>query len=214
MAEKEYIVTLKKGVDADKFNSEMTASSGTGNIPNRTVDVANARPKSIRNTHYGLEESEAQDLKNDPRVEDVEVPPDKIPNAVIGHDATRSGTYNKTTSSTGTFQNWGLIRCQNETNNYGTGTTTSDNYNFTADGTGVDFIVQDSGIQTDHPEFQDSSGSNRWSTVDWYTASGVSGTQNVNHDRDYDGHGTHCAGIAVGKTFGHAQGAKIYAQKL
>ena len=30
MAEKEYIVTLKKGVDADKFNSEMTASSGTG----------------------------------------------------------------------------------------------------------------------------------------------------------------------------------------
>ena len=33
MAEKEYIVTLKKGVDADKFNSEMTASSGTGKIP-------------------------------------------------------------------------------------------------------------------------------------------------------------------------------------
>ena len=79
MAEKEYIVTLKKGVDADKFNSEMTASSGTGNIPNRTVDVANARTKSIRNTHYGLEDSEALDLKNDPRVEDVEVPPDKIP---------------------------------------------------------------------------------------------------------------------------------------
>ena len=214
MAEKEYIVTLKKGVDADKFNSEMTASSGTGNIPNRTVDVANARTKSIRNTHYGLEDSEAQDLKNDPRVEDVEVPPDKIPDVVIGHDATRSGTYNKTTSSSGTFQNWGLIRCQNQTNNYGTGTTTSDNYNFTADGTGVDFIVQDSGIQTDHPEFQDSGGSNRWSTVDWYTASGVSGSQNANHDRDYDGHGTHCAGIAVGKTFGHAQGAKIYGQKL
>ena len=114
MAEKEYIVTLKKGVDADKFNSEMTASSGTGNIPNRTVDVANARTKSIRNTHYGLEDSEAQDLKNDPRVEDVEVPPDKIPDVVIGHDATRSGTYNKTTSSSGTFQNWGLIRCQNQ----------------------------------------------------------------------------------------------------
>jgi len=214
MAEKEYIVTLKKGVNADEFNSEMTASSGSGNIPNRTVDVANARTKSIRNTHYGLEDSEALDLKNDPRVEDVEVPPDQIPNAVIGHDATRTGTYNKTTSASGTYQNWGLIRCQNETNNYSTGTTTSDNYNFTADGTGVDFIVQDSGIQTDHPEFQDSGGSNRWSTVDWYTASGVSGSQNANHDRDYDGHGTHCAGIAVGKTFGHAQGAKIYGQKL
>ncbi len=214
MAEKEYIVTLKKGVDADEFNSEMIASSGAGKIPNRTVDVANARPLSQRNTHYGLEDSEALDLKNDSRVEDVEVPPDKIPNAVIENQAYQDGTFTKTSSSTGTYHNWGLIRCQNTTNNYATGTTTSDNYNYTADGTGVDFICQDGGIQTDHPEFQDSSGSTRWATVNWYTASGVSGTQNANHDRDYSGHGTHCAGIAVGKTFGHAKNAKVYAQKV
>ena len=43
MSEKEYIVTLKKDVDYDAFNAEMIASTGAGDIPNRTVDVANAR---------------------------------------------------------------------------------------------------------------------------------------------------------------------------
>ena len=42
MSEKEYIVTLKAGVDYDAFNTEMVASTGAGDIPNRTVDVANA----------------------------------------------------------------------------------------------------------------------------------------------------------------------------
>ena len=59
MDEKEYIVTLKKGVEYDQFNQEMIASTGAGDIPNRTVDVANPRPASQRNTHYALTEEEA-----------------------------------------------------------------------------------------------------------------------------------------------------------
>ena len=39
-------------------------------------------------------------------------------------------------------------------------------------------------------------------------------TQNANHYRDYDGHGTHCAGITAGKTFGWAKDAKIYSLKV
>ena len=50
--------------------------------------------------------------------------------------------------------------------------------------------------------------------IDWYTASGLFGTQNANHYRDRDGHGTHCAGITAGKTYGWAKGAHIYSQKL
>ena len=37
----------------------MIASTGAGDIPSRTVDVANARPGSQRNTHYALTDEEA-----------------------------------------------------------------------------------------------------------------------------------------------------------
>ena len=74
MSEKEYIVTLNKGVDYAQFNQDMIASTGAGDIPNRTVDVANARPGSQRNTHYALTDEEALALKNDSRVLDVAIP--------------------------------------------------------------------------------------------------------------------------------------------
>ena len=60
---KEYIVGLAKGVDFEKFNNEMIATTGQGVIPNRTVDVANQRPLSKRLTHYYLTEEEANDLE-------------------------------------------------------------------------------------------------------------------------------------------------------
>ena len=57
-------------------------------------------------------------------------------------------------------------------------------------------------------------GQTRMRQIDWYGASGLSGTQNANHYRDADGHGTHVAGIATGKTYGWAKGAHVYSQKL
>jgi subtilisin family serine protease len=51
--------------------------------------------------------------------------------------------------------------------------------------------------------------------IDWFADSGIVGeTQDENFYTDYDGHGTHCAGISVGKTFGWAKNARVYAQKL
>jgi subtilisin family serine protease len=107
-----------------------------------------------------------------------------------------------------------LIRSSNATNVYGTGTTTALNYTYTLDGTGVDVVIQDSGLQIDHPEFQDGSGNTRVQQIDWGSYSGGAFTQNANHYRDYDGHGTHCAGIACGKTYGWAKEARVYSQKL
>jgi len=52
MSEKEYVVTLNKGTDYAQFNQEMIASTGAGDIPDRTVDVADAREKSTRNSGY------------------------------------------------------------------------------------------------------------------------------------------------------------------
>ena len=62
--------------------------------------------------------------------------------------------------------------------------------------------------------FTDGNGVTRFKAIDWYSASGVSGTQSANHYRDYDGHGTHVASTAVGRTMGWAKDANIYALKV
>ena len=45
----------------------------------------------------------------------------------------------------------------------------------------------DSGIQADHPEFQDANGNTRVQQIDWYAASGLTGTMPPGHYTDYDG---------------------------
>ena len=95
MSEREYIVTLKKGVDYEAFNQEMIEETGAGNIPNRSATVANARPGSQRNTHYALTDDEATDLRNDDRVVDVAIPPEQDENLEIGLTATYKVTFIK-----------------------------------------------------------------------------------------------------------------------
>ena len=60
-----------------------------------------------------------------------------------------------------------------------------------------------------------SSGYSRVQEIDWYQAqSVVSGTLPAGFYTDYDGHGTHCAGIAAGKTYGWAKNSRIYSIKI
>lgn len=213
MSEKEYIVTLHKNVDCAGFYQEMKQHTGNNHIPCRCVDVANERPASQRNTHYFLTDIEAESLRNDPRVLAVELRPDLREDISIGVDAIQTGNFNKTQVVTGDFINWGLKRSNESTNTY-SGDTVTGGYNYTLDGSGVDIVIQDSGIQADHPEFQDAQGNSRIQQIDWYTASGLSGTQPEDFYTDFDGHGTHVAAIAVGKTYGWAKNARIYSVKI
>lgn len=217
MAEREYIVTLNKGVDYAAFDAEMIASTGAGDIPQRTVDVTNARPLSTRNTHYALTDEEAATLRNDPRVTAVEIPPEQRDDIELVPYATQIGTTMDRTGSTSNNErvNWGLLRCDNPTNPY---TTTAvpagKNHTYNLDGSGVDIVIQDSGIEYSHPEFNDALGRSRVQLIDWYQRSGLPGVQNANHYRDYDGHGTHCAGIAAGKNYGWAKNSQIFSVKV
>jgi subtilisin family serine protease len=213
---KQYNVALKEGIDYDGFWNDMESDTDGGKlyIPNRAVEFTNERPASLRQCWYLLTDEEAELLRQDDRVFCVEIPPEFRTDIVMMPTATQTGDFTKTTSDSGAYLNWGLIRSSNATNVYGTGTTTALNYTYTLDGTGVDVVIQDSGLQVDHPEFLNSVGTTRVQQINWGSYSGGAFTQNANHYRDYDGHGTHVAGIACGKTYGWAKEARVYSQKL
>jgi subtilisin family serine protease len=343
--EKEYIVVVKRGIDLDAFDSELAATTGMGPIPNRSVEVANPRIGSKRMTHWMLTDEEAEVLKGDLRVLSVEIPPDQRDDVIMMRSASQSGTFYRsiggTSPTVNQYVNWGLRRCIEKTNPYGNNNTIAGNYDYALDGTGVDVVIQDSGIDPNHPEWNNTSiqlidtvkggtatlnfvdnnratydlyvpyfgfaipnylasttgdpawasgqydgaeflirfvlangetiernrifggvgtgtvttekntfeigtdgtiaieqtnedlrlelatsaqkgeiqlwllsGGSRLRQIDWYTVSGISGTQSTEHYRDRDGHGSHCAGIAAGSTYGWAKGANIYSQKL
>ena len=216
--EKEYIVVVHRGIDLEAFDAELSASSGAGPIPNRSVDVANPRAGSKRMTHWMLTEEEASTLQNDERVLSVEIPPEQRDDIQLIKNASQTGVFYRTISgaalTTPSYINWGLRRCIETTNVYGSNNTVAGDYDYALDGTGVDVVIQDSGIDPNHPEWEDKDGVSRLQQIDWYTESGLSGVQSTNYYRDADGHGTHCAGISAGKTYGWAKGAHIYSQKL
>lgn len=215
--EKEYVIGLNRGIDTNQFWQDVEKITTLDNIPNRAIEVANPRSGSNRLTHYYLTDEEAEMIRQDERVYCVEIPANQRDDISIGFRATQTENFTKANNgvdAVGSARNWGLLRSRYNYNNYGTSTDLSGSYYYTLDGEGVDIVIQDSGIQKDHPEFTNKNGISRVQEINWYTASGMTGSQSAYLYTDYDGHGTHVAGIAAGKTFGFAKEARIYAQKL
>ena len=211
--EREYNVILNKGVDYHAFWQEMeTVGQRSSAVPERAVTIVNDRSVMQRQCHYALTDAEAEALRLDPRVLAVEIPPEQQPDLIAVPCAVQRGNWSFFADYSVAL-NWGMFRC-----------VTSDNSNYyqaddgefpyMLDGTGVDVVVQDSGCQTDHPEWQDANGVSRFQVIDWFAASGVPGTQSVNFYSDYYGHGTHATGTVAAKTYGWAKNARIYAMHI
>jgi subtilisin family serine protease len=215
-----YNVALNEGVDYDAFWTEIeTDGSGSTYVPQRGVDIVNARPTSLRQCWYDLTDAEAEKLRNDPRVYSVNIPPEFRDDIHIMPSASQTGLYYKGPNTGSPYPsnptdnlgiNWGLFRLNSTINNTTSTTSGTLTYDYPLDGTGVDVVIMDGGCQVDHPDFQDANGVTRVQQIDWFAESGVVGTMPATFYTDNDGHGTHCTGIAAGKTYGRAKNSRIY----
>lgn len=206
MTTRHYVVLVKDNIDLAQFWNEMeTGVSASPYMPKRPVTIINSRDLFPRLCEYELTDAEADALRNDPRVAEVDIPVDKNPDVVIGPMAVQTGNFSRVvTSPWDNYINWGLTRHVNidATNN------STAQYQYTLDGTGVDVLISDSGIQVDHPEFTDANGTSRVRQIEWGTI--YSPLQYKGGYIDNDGHGTNVAGIATGKTYGWAKNSDIY----
>jgi len=232
---KEYIVVLKDGINFDDVWADIeNPTLGLPHIPDRPVSIARERTMFPRLCEYELTDDEAEKLKNDPRILDVEEPVRNLPNVnpirtAVQNPYAYGGNFNKQAGSnpgsylyTGEYANsinWGLIAHSSQSNPFGvnttgsTGLTTSSNYNYVADGSNVDVIINDTGIQVNHPEFTNNVGASRILNINWNSIATTLGITGIDWNslsyNDTDGHGTNVAGIATGKTYGWAKNANV-----
>ena len=107
--EREYSVIVNAGVDLKELEAELTASTGSGPIPNRSVDIANPRPGSRRQTHFALTDEEAKELSKDSRIMAVEIPPEQRDDIQIGLHATQTGQFTRTDTLNQNYVNYLLL---------------------------------------------------------------------------------------------------------
>ena len=212
------VVTLNKGVDVDAFIEEMNSAGNTSPyVPSRAVEIYNLKEDSLRNVDFVMTRGEMEQLKQDPRVQACRFGT-KLENGMIAEpftqDISRPYTRTNTYLPGNVDMPWQLLNTYKTTNQYTSSTNVNYAAQFTALGKGVDFVIQDTGLQVDHPEFTDSDGVSRVKQINWYTETGISGSMPPNFYTDTYGHGTHCAGTAVGKTYGFAKEADIYVMTI
>jgi len=222
---KEWIVTLHRKEDLESFYEDMETPGGNLFIPDRAVDVSKRREIS-RNTHYMLTHDEAEMVKADDRVWNVEL-------AELINVLTRpnyeivNGQFDKRWQADANDINWGLLRQSEDSNRSNWGDdgvpsiTTS--LSITASGKNVDVVIVDGHIDPAHPEFavnSDGSGGSRVVQYNWFQNNIGSGTGTYVYDRsgsytnvadvDDNNHGCHAGGTVAGNTQGWARDANVY----
>ena len=211
MSEKHYVVSLHKGVDKEQFLNELNTSTSITDIPDRQVTTVNARPISKRMLEVALTDEEATALLKDSRVGGVNEP-------LVWDDEwldyEQAGTFIRNDTAT-SRDNWGFKRHVQESNPWGAGSQTGDiggSHDYHLDGSGIDYIHQETKFRYDHEEWQDKNGNSRLQQFQWNTLPNCSSIATLDYTNSASSsyHATHCAGTAVGKTYGWAKNANIY----
>lgn len=220
---REYIITVKDPTvwDTGLWNELTVDGLGDNFIPKRPLEVLNERPFNDFSAHFNLTDEEAEQIRQDNRIAFVELQADLQEGVKKEHFGTRATyTYDKSNSTTNTMKNWGLLRSSRTSNPFASSTAVNVGFTYNLDGTGVDIIVVDSGVEAGHPEFAvnpDGSGGSRVVDFNWASL-GVPGTASAasigGYLGDSDGHGSNCASIAAGNTCGWASGAAIYSIRI
>jgi subtilisin family serine protease len=207
-----YFVVVDHPDYKDEIHEELKSSAGSDTIPDREVICTNPLPGSEYSGLFMLTDSEAEQLKTDPRVLDVHRIPEEVGIEKATHGI-RTGQFDRSSASvTSGMRNWALSRCINTFDNFVGATATTTNYTYNLDGTGVDVVIMDTGVTPNHPEFavnSDGTGGSRVQNHDW-TQYGYLSTPTGGFLGDGDGHGTNVASIVAGNRQGWAPGADIY----
>ncbi len=236
--EKHYTITLSKSANktallsAFTFNTADDDNVNSNIIPDRAIYIplSGQRDWSKRTIYINCDEEEAEKIKNHEDILDIEEPLEFDESWL---DVTQSLQYIRHARNFVLDRdNWGLIRHSRPTlddvvtGHEGTNDVLSAvDYVYEYDGTGVDLVIQDSGIiDWEQDEFTDSNGNSRFVKYDWSqhfpNAANFVGSQFKSipftnlYNREYSqyrsAHGTICASVAGGKRFGWAKGAAIY----
>lgn len=232
---KEYVVTLHCREDLEEFYNDMEILRPTAYncMPERVVDVAARRPLS-RNTHYWMTDSEADTLRQDPRVLAVELTPKALGIVATPSWIQTSSHWSKSTAADSNQLNWGLLRTveKQPRSNWGSDHITDQlgTVSISEEGRAVDIIVVDGHVNPAHPEFSvntNGSGGSRVKQINWHSLTAVAESLDNDHvaalttsyvyepytgntAEEDNNHGAHVAGIIAGNTKGWARKSNIY----
>ena len=169
----EYIVVVNLPEDWEEVHNYIINENEIDGIPNRKIECTNDKVFSLRSSVYKMSHEEAQVLKTHPKVEEVELNPEKFPQpeSLFSLKFRKIVAFNKprytlafdtenTSHSNGVRSNWSHLFVnggQLSTPYQGVGITTATqvnrDINFSLTGRGVDAVIIDSGVSVLHPDF-------------------------------------------------------------
>ena len=169
----EYIVVVNLPEDWDEVHNYIINENEIDGIPNRKIECVNDKVFSLRSSIYMMSQEEADVLKSHPKVEEVELNPEKYPqpeslfsfkfrkNVAFNKPVYTGAADNETTSHTNSVRsNWSHLFVnggQSSEPFQGVGITTTTKVNqdilYSLTGKGVDAVIIDSGVSVTHPEF-------------------------------------------------------------